>query len=160
MKFLILIVAFTLTTSAFGQNIKNQTRVFLDSTLIEEYFLFDPLKIDNIFIGKGFDSLNSPKGAIYIKSKNKLDYNFLSLSDVKKLNNINKRTTVIFMLNDKFLTDHITNYKIDSSYILKVQIKKLKEFDYIKKKYKDITIINLLTRTKANIEAEKIIRIR
>jgi hypothetical protein len=73
--------------------------------------------------------------------------------------NKSAKSPMLFMLDDEFLKD-IDNIKIDSSYILKVEMTKTADIDYLKKAVPGLTIFKIVTKTKENLDKQNRIMIR
>lgn len=163
---------FTLTIVVFsycvdGQNIKLkpvsvwQPVYFLDSVRVDiQQLHFDPEKIANInVISNYYDSTEHVHGEIFMTSKDKNAYNFLTIPDIARISNNNSKGPTLYMLDNEFLKD-ISSFKIDSSYILTIQITKGSEIEYLKNTFPDLTVFKILTRTKENLKNENKIIIR
>ncbi len=161
MKFIALIFLMSLTFTSYGQvtktisaNTKKEPLLFLDSTRIDKNQLyFDPDKIADINVVK-------EDGKIYIKSKNPKDYNFLTLKGIEKTYAKAVSGSTLFIIDNKILKDDISTYKIDSTYILSVEVLKSTEIEYLKNRLPLLTIINIKLRTKENIDKANEIRLR
>ncbi|GAA4340624.1 hypothetical protein GCM10023149_52210 [Mucilaginibacter gynuensis] len=110
-----------------------------------ETFVFDMDKIAEISVMKN----EGPAGAVYIKSKNPADFNFLSLPQVA-LYYTGKKGPYLFMLNGKILTD-ISQIKIDASFIAICQKTNTKDIAYLKGT-PAMSILNIQTRDKVKKE--------
>ena len=159
MKFILIISFLVLSSIVFGQ-IKNKETEYtwlLDSVKINvSKDFFDPAIIDVIKIIEDSATQNR-KG--YLKSKESKKYKFISLYDAANLNKISYSTPAIFMVNNDFLKDDISSYRIDSFYILKVEIIKANELISLRELNSSLTIIRIKTKTPENIEEEERIRI-
>jgi hypothetical protein len=168
MKTLVFFIALSLSLVAFGQQYSNpkpfkewQPLYYLDSVIVEFTDLhFDLEKIESINVVKSYvDSTRQNYGKIFITSKDPKGYNFLSISEITIKYKKDTLSPTIFMLDNEFLKD-ITKFKIDSSYILKVMLLRGSEFDYLKDNFPNLTILNIITKSKDNIEKQKKIIIR
>jgi hypothetical protein len=119
---------------------------------------FDPNKIDNINVVRDKDP-SAPYGKVFIKSKNPKDFNFLSAQDIARLNNISIKTISIFMLHNQIIMD-TSSFKIDSSYIKKVEIIKASEIEYLPQNIPDLAILKILTDTIDNNDKYNILKIQ
>lgn len=168
MKLLALIFFMSLTLTSYGQTTKtinaNPKKVvlfFLDSTQINKNQLyFDQNKIANISVVKERDTTNQIDGRMYIKSKNPKDYNFLTLKGIEKAYAKSVSGSTLFMIDNMILKDGISTYKIDSTYILNVEILKSTEIESLKNSLPFLTIINIKLKTKENIDKANVIYIR
>jgi hypothetical protein len=119
---------------------------------------FDPNKIDNINVVRDKDP-SAPFGKVFIKSKNPKDFNFLSAQDIARLNNISIKTISIFMLDNQIIMD-TSSFKIDSSYIKKIEIIKASEIEYLPQNIPDLAILKILTDTIDNNDKYNILKIQ
>ncbi|HEY5371814.1 MAG TPA: hypothetical protein VIJ75_22755 [Hanamia sp.] len=157
-----------LTITSYGQvtkrtqsNSKNLPEYFLDSVRIDKNQLFfDPNKIAEINVVRENDTITHSYGKIYIKSKNPKDFNFISLRDIEKTYANSVSTPVLFMVDNEFLKDDMATYKIDSAYILNVEVLKSTEIEYLKNSLPIITILKIKLKTKDNIAKANEIHIR
>ena len=160
MKQLFVILFSLLTSKAFSQtlNPNNKPVYFLDSVQIATIATFDPNKIESIDVVRDKDPA-APNGKIFIKSKNPRNFKFLSAQDIAKANNIPSETISIFMLDNEIIRD-TGAFRIDSSYILKVEIIKGSEIVYLPQNGPSLAILNILTATEGNSDKQNIIRTR
>ncbi len=168
MRTSLLFIILFLSLVSFGQQNSNpkpfkewQPLYYLDSVNVEFSELhFDPGKIESMNVVKSYmDSTGQNYGKIFITSKNPKDYNFLTISDIKTTYKEDSLSPTIFMLDNEFLKD-ITKFKIDSNYILKIELLRGSEFDYLKKNIPNLTILKIITRTKENLAKQNQIYIR
>ena len=131
--------------------------IYLDSIKYSAYPNFDISQIDSIYILK--ETKNAPNGQIFIKSKNPKNLHFLSVSDINARYKNNALAPTIYMLDNEILKE-VATFRIDSAFILKVEILKGSETDYLNIQFPDLTILNIITRTAENITKENQIRIR
>lgn len=165
MKTLLLIYFFIFSINAFSQTkkvYKTQNSYmapvfFLDSVPINGLGTFDNNKIEDFKVVSGDAAF--PNDRIYIKSKNPNDFKFLTASDILKVYHIPQGTSAIFMLDNEFISD-TTAFKIDSSYILSVEVVKASEIEYLPNYIPSLEILKVFTATKENMDKQKIIRIR
>ncbi len=164
MRTILCIFFVLLTLKSFGQ-VKEASQVepwfFLDSIRISKNQLyFDPDKIAAINVVKDNYAPNQKEGKIYLKSKNLKNYNFLTLKGIEKIYVKTVSGTTLFMIDNLILKDEISSYKIDSTYILNVEVLKSTEIEYLKKLKPLLTIVNIKLKTKENITKANEIRIR
>ena len=137
----------------------NQTPIYyLDSVRVKTIGTFDPNKIDNINVVHDKDP-SAPYGKVFIKSKNPKDFNFLSAKDIARLNNISIKTISFFMLDNQIIMDTVS-FKIDSSYIKKIEIIKASEIEYLPQNIPDLAILKILTDTIDNNDKYNILKIQ
>ncbi|MEO6685453.1 MAG: hypothetical protein ABIN24_05785 [Dyadobacter sp.] len=134
-----------------------QPEIYLDSVKYGTYPKFEISQIATMSISKADDK--APNGRIYLKSKNPEDLHFLSISDISSRYGKNALTPTIYMLDNNILKEAST-FRIDSAFILKVEIVKGSETDYLNAQFPDLTILNIITRTPENVAKENQIRIR
>lgn len=156
-----------MTLKTFGQVKEaslNQSKIepqyFLDSVKISKnQMFFSPDKIAAInVVKKDNNVLNS--GEIYITSKNPKDFKFLTLQDVIKIYVKSKPASIIFMLDDKILKDDISTYKIDSDYILNVEVLKGADIKSVKNSIYNFAIISIKLKTNENLAKAKAVYIK
>lgn len=166
MKFIALTFLTSLTFASYGQvtkatitNPKKEVLFFLNSVRIgKNQLYFDPNKIANIDVVK--DTTKQYDGRIYIKSKKPKDYNFLILKNIEKTYSKAVSGSTLFMIDNLILKDAISTYKIDSAYILNVEVVKSTEIEYLKNNLPVLTIINIKLKTKENLDKANTIYIR
>lgn len=158
-----------MTLSSYGQESgtanpgsKDLTEYFLDSVRIgKNQLFFDPDKIAEINVVKvnGAET-HTCYGKIYIKSKDPKSFNFISIPDIEKTYGDSISTPTLFMIDNEFLRDGISTYKIDSAYILNVEVLKSTEIEYLKNNLPALTIVKINLKTKDNIAKANEIHIR
>ena len=115
----------------------------------------NPDNIEKLDVTSYHDPVNRIKGKIYIKTKDSKRLNFLTISDIVKTSVADSKTAMMFMVDNEFLTD-TTGIKIDSSYILRTEILKGSEIDYLKDTVPNLIILKIFTRTKQNVNSIRI----
>jgi galactitol-specific phosphotransferase system IIB component len=165
MKCLLTFSILFFTTIFFGQNDKiEEPAMFFDSNLLStnsmEYI--DPNKIESINIIKKDTTINGVlyRGQINITSKNPKKYDFISLEQIKSEFTKIKSNDVIYMVNRAFITDNIETFKLDRNYILEVEVTNSEEFYNLRKSNAKFDIINILGKTKENLENKNKILLR
>jgi hypothetical protein len=131
--------------------------IYLDSVRYGYFPNFDPNQIDSISISK--ETKEAPRGKIFIKSKHPQSLNLLTIQDINARYRKNALAPTIYMLNNEILKE-VSTFRIDSAFILKVEILKGSETDYLNVQFPDLTILNIITGTKDNIDKQNAIRIR
>ncbi len=129
---------------------------YVDSVRVNSLGVFDPNKIESIKVVKDSTGLS---GKLYIKIKKSATLNLLTSKDIVRINNITPGSFPIFVLDDQIIKD-TSNFRIDSSYILKIEIVNASEIKYLPENISNIKILNITTATQANIDKEKSIKIR
>lgn len=138
---------------------------YLDSVNVSAAQLqyINPNNIERVDVVKGYrDSINRLEGKIYIKTKGLKRLKFLTIFDIVKTSLTDRKAPMMFMVDNEFLMD-TTGFKIDSCYILRIEIVKTSESDYLKNVIPNLTILKIFTRTKENLdklEEKSKIRIR
>lgn len=165
MKLLLTLILLFITTLIFGQNnTTKEAAMFLDSALIsaETIKYIDPNEIESVNIIKNDTIINSNHyvGQIHITSKNPKKYTFINLEQVKSEFTKIKSTDVIYMVNGAFIRDNNEAFKIDKNYILKVEITNSNEFYNLRNSPTRFDIINILVKTKENLDNENKILLR
>jgi hypothetical protein len=131
--------------------------IYLDSVKYGAFPNFDINQIDDMSVAK--ETKEAPRGKIFIKSKHPRSLNLLSIDDINARYRKNALAPMIYMLNNEILKE-VSTFRIDSAFILKVEILKGSETDYLNVQFPDLTILKIITRTKDNIDKQNAIRIR
>ncbi|WP_426065318.1 hypothetical protein [Flavobacterium sp. DSP2-3-1] len=165
MKYILTFSIFFFTSLFFGQNNKiKEPAKFLDSILITSTTMeyVDPNKIESVNIIKKDTIINGVRypDQIYFTSKVPKKYDFISLEQIKSEFTKIKTNDVIFMVNGTFIKDNIETFKLDRNYILKVEVTNSEEFYNFKKSDTKFDIINILGKTKGNLENKNKILIK
>ncbi|TDE43794.1 hypothetical protein E0I26_09180 [Flavobacterium rhamnosiphilum] len=154
-----------LTTVFFGQNNKTEEpAMLLDSTLVAtntmEYI--DPNEIESINIIKKNTTINGVLyyGQIFITTKNPKKYDFISLDQIKSEFTKIKSNDVIYMVNGVLIKDNIETFKLDRNYILTVEVTNSNAFYNLRKNDTKFDIINILGKTKENLDSKNTILLR
>jgi hypothetical protein len=165
MKCLLTFSILFFTTIFFGQKNKiEQPAMFFDKNLLSlnsmEYI--DPNEIESINVVKKDTTINGVlfRGLINITSKNPKKYDLISLEQIKSEFTKIKSNDVIYMVNRAFITDNIETFKLDRNYILKVEVTNSEEFYNLREGNTKFDIINILGKTKENLENKNKILLR
>ncbi|WP_139259791.1 hypothetical protein [Flavobacterium xinjiangense] len=142
----------------------NDPAIFFDTKLISIKTLefLDPDKIETINVIKKDTPINkvSYHGQLYITSKNPEQYDFISLEEIKAdFTKINSND-VVYMINGKFIKENLENIKLDRNDILDVEVTNSEAFYNSRKSDAKFDIINILGKTKENLENKNKILIR
>lgn len=168
MKTCVALLLFLFSLSANGQEDITPKPVsewpplfYLDSVNVEmSKLLFDANKLSAIKVTNNYyDSSMQIHGKVFMTSKDPKNYNFLTISQILRPFKKEIQTPTIFMLDNEILKD-TSNFKIDSSYILKVLLLQNAENKYSENTMRDSAILKIITRTKKNPGKHKQIRIR
>ncbi|MEC5166352.1 hypothetical protein RCH18_002092 [Flavobacterium sp. PL11] len=162
----ILSIVFLLTNIiVIAQN--NETKeaaIFLDSSLHSQTTLkyFDPESIASVTVKKNDTIIHNKKyyGQIYIISKNEKDYVFLNLNQIKNEFTKNESLDILYMINGEFVKEDIHSILLDRNYILKVEVTNSTEFYNLRANKNEFSIINILTKTKKNIDEKSNVILR
>jgi hypothetical protein len=147
------------TTIFFGQNNKTEEpAVFFDSNLIARNAIeyINQNEIESLNVVKKDTTINAVlfRGQLYITSKNPKKYNFMSLEQIKFEFTQIKRNDVVYMVNGVLIKDDIEAFKLDRSYILNVEVTNSEAFYNFRKSDTKFDILNILGKTKENIETK------
>lgn len=147
MKYLISILSIFISFHAESQKTNKKSTpeptYFLDSIRIGKIAIFDPNKIESVNEVND-DDTTTPRGKIYIKSKNPNDFNFLSAQDIAQLNNIDRSAPIILIIDDHIVKDN-SSFIIDSSYILKMWRVQVENNSFLTTNLSDQKIIKIIT---------------
>ncbi|MFV8355689.1 hypothetical protein ACNQGB_05850 [Flavobacterium sp. XS1P32] len=165
MKCLFTLYTLFFTTLFFGQKNKiEQPAVFIDSNLIARNAIeyINPNEIESVNVIKKDTIINAVlfHGQLYITSKNPKKYDFLTLEKIKTEFTKIKSNDVIYMVNGAFIKDNIDTFKLDRNYILKVEVTNSEEFYNIRESTAKFDIINILGKTKENLDDKNKILLR
>jgi hypothetical protein len=161
MKYLLLIIILPCCVISNGQtkalpHSKTPPVFFIDSVRMTKLPQLDPNKIERIDVIKEYDEQTKTFGKVYITSKNK-DFNFITLSQIAN-QYAPGATPCLFMINNEPVKDS-SDVVIDSTYILRCEVTSTKEIKYLQNS-SAISIINIKTRTKENVDKDKQVFIR
>ncbi|MFV8364024.1 hypothetical protein ACNQGO_11625 [Flavobacterium sp. ZT3P35] len=165
MKCLFTLYTLFFTTLFFGQKNKiEQPAVFIDSNLIARNAIeyINPNEIESVNVIKKDTIINAVlfHGQLYITSKNPKKYDFLTLEKIKTEFTKIKSNDVIYMVNGAFIKDNIDTFKLDRNYILKVEVTNSEEFYNLRESTAKFDIINILGKTKENLDDKNKILLR
>ena len=162
MKPIILFITLFVSLVAFGQHntvskpFKEwQPLYYIDSVHVDfpkYHFELNKLKSMQV-ISSYIDSTRQIHGKVFMTSKNPKDYKFLTLRDITSTYKKEKFSPEIFILDNEFMKD-TSSFRIDSSYILKIELIKGSEIVYLKKHDANMAILKITTRTKENLARE------
>ena len=165
MKSLFILYTLFFTTLFFGQNNKTEEpAVFIDSNLIARNAIeyINQNEIESVNVVKKDTIINAVlfRGQLYITSKNPKKYDFLTLEKIKNEFTKIKSNDVVYMVNGAFIKDNIDTFKLDRNYIFAVEVTNSEVFYNLKKGDIKFDIINILGKTKENLENKNKILIR
>jgi hypothetical protein len=153
------------TTLFFGQNTKNSdAAMFFDSILMPAnmFEYIEKSEIESVNVVKKDTLIKKVlyQGQLYITSKNPKKYNFISLHQIKSEYTKIKSNDVIYMVNGVFIKDNIDTFKLDRNYILEVEVTNSEAFYNLRKSDTKFDIINILGKTKENLENKNKVLLR
>ncbi|MCF0057354.1 hypothetical protein [Dyadobacter sp. CY356] len=160
MKNAFVVILLFITVKSQGQIYKPENfrpEIYLDSIKYGSIPYIEPSKIDSIHVVKETNKVAG--GQIFIKSKNPKSLHILSVYDISARYTKNALAPTIYMLDNQILKE-VSTFRIDSALILKVEILKGSETDYLNVQFPDLTILKIITRTKENIAKQNEIKIR
>ncbi|WP_414000340.1 hypothetical protein ACMDB5_07310 [Flavobacterium sp. W1B] len=165
MKLILTISLLLTTTLFFGQSNKTEEiAIFLDSNLVTKNTInyFNPEEIESVNVEKENIIINGKlyHGQILITSKNPKKYDFISLEQIKSEFTKIKSNDVIYMVNGEFIKDNIKTLKLDRNYILNVEVTNSDVFYNLRKSDIKFDIINILVKTKKNLDNKNRILLR
>ena len=151
------------TTIFLGQsNKKTEPAVFIDSILVAansiKYFDSNEIKSVNVIKKDTLIDKHLYQGQLFITSKNPKKYDFINLEKIKSEFTKIKSNDVIYMVNGEFIKDNIDTIKLDRNYILEVQVTNSEAFYNLKSSDTKFDIINILSKTKENLENKILLR--
>ncbi|RTY82366.1 hypothetical protein EKL99_10515 [Flavobacterium sp. ZB4P23] len=165
MKQLLTFSILFITTLFFGQNTKNpDAAMFFDSILMPVNMMeyFDPNEIESVNVIKKDTTINAVlyHDQLYIASKNPKKYDFIGLDQIKSEFTKIKSNDVIYMVNGTLIKDNIETFKVDRNYILEVEVTNTEAHYNLRKSDTKFDIINILGKTKENLDNKNNILIR
>lgn len=165
MKCLFILYTLFFTTLFFGQNTKTEEpAVFIDSNLIARNAIeyINQSEIESVNVIKNDTLIDNVlyQGQLFISLKKPKKYDFLTLEKIKtEFTNI-KSNDIIYMVNGTFIKDNIDTFKLDRNYILEVEVTNSEAFYNLRKSDTKFDIINILGKTKENLENKNKILLR
>ncbi|RTY87868.1 hypothetical protein EKM02_09735 [Flavobacterium sp. RSP49] len=165
MKCLFILYTLFFTTLFFGQNNKTEEpAVFIDSNLIARNAIeyINQSEIESVNVIKNDTLIDNVlyQGQLFISLKKPKKYDFLTLEKIKtEFTNI-KSNDIIYMVNGTFIKDNIDTFKLDRNYILEVEVTNSEAFYNLRKSDTKFDIINILGKTKENLENKNKILLR
>jgi hypothetical protein len=141
----------------FGQNNKTlEPAVFIDLNLVPSNTIeyINQNEIESMKVVKKDTTINTVlyRGQLYITSKKPKKYDFISLEQIKSEFTKIKSNDVIYMVNGKLIKDNVVTFKLDRNYILEVEVTNSEAFYNLRKSDTKFDIINILGKTKENLE--------
>jgi hypothetical protein len=134
---------------------------YLDNVKIgKNQLFFDANKIASVQVMKENDTTKDVQGSIFIGSKDPHDFNFLSMAEIEKRFTNASPSATVFMINNEVLKDAIDSYKIDSSYILNVNVLEAKDIPNLKADFAGLTMVMINLKTSVDMSKTNQIRLR
>ena len=99
-------------------------------------------------------------GQIHITTKNPTKYDFISLDQIKSEFTKIKSNDVIYMINGDFIKEDQKAILLDRNYILEVEVTNSNDFYNLRERNTKFDIINILGKTKENLDAKNNIILR
>lgn len=165
MKYTLTFVLLLSSTLFFGQKkTTEEPAIFLDSTQVANNMMqyIDPNEIESVNVDKKDVWINGKlyHGQIYITSKNPTKYNFITLDQIKSEFTKIKSSEIIYMINGEFIKEDLKALVLDRNYILKVEVTNSNYFYNLRESDIKFDIINIILKTKENLDAKNNIILR
>ncbi len=138
---------------------RNAALVYLDSKLVVDLPVLDPNTIEDVKIESGYNEKYKTIGNVYLITKKSTKLNLLTADDIRKKYSLTNTNQTIWMVDNDFV-ERVEYFKIDSSYLYKIEVEELPALDSTNKNTSGLTIIRIFTRTPENINRFSGIRIR
>ena len=150
MKKIVVLIFSLVTADIFGQN-HLPPLCYLNADEIDmENVYINASSIDDVKVDK-----STERDAVYITTKQPLT--FLTLDVILKNNGVSDSIgQVVYMVNNKLIADK-SKVKVDASYFLQVEIKRLDKLSYIDEVYKSLILVDIQL---LNEKPKPVIRIR
>lgn len=137
MKIIVVLLFCMVNASSFGQT-RLAPLYYLNSEEIDlENVFIKTSNIDDVKVDKTHE-----RGAVYITIKKPLT--FLTLDMILRNNSENSDSTrqVVYMINGKVTTDK-SKVKVDASYFIQVEIKRLDKLTYIDEVHRSLILVDI-----------------
>ncbi len=124
--------------------------VYIDSLRLTfgqfQLLYFSPDKISNIdLVNNYYDSNSHVHGKIVIRTKNPRELKLLTLDDIERRYALSAKGPTLVMVDNNFIKD-TNRIRVDSSYILRVELLHTGAFEYLKNSGQEYTIVKICTR--------------
>ena len=157
MKYILTIFLLSTTTLFFGQITKSKNAaVFLDLKAVSKKTVeyIDPNEIESVNVIKNDTLIDNVlyQGQLFISLKKSKKYDFLTLEQIKsEFTNI-KSNDVVYMINGLLIKVESATLKLNRNYIYTVEVTNSEAFYNLRKGDIKFHIINILGKTKENLE--------
>ena len=165
MKCILSFALLLFTTLFFGQKkTHEEPAIFIDSSQVATKTMqyMDPNEIESVNVDKKSVTINGKlyHGQIHITTKNPTKYDFISLDQIKSEFTKIKSNDVIYMINGDFIKEDQKAILLDRNYILEVEVTNSNDFYNLRESNTKFDIINILGKTKENLDAKNNIILR
>jgi hypothetical protein len=148
-------------TFVFGLLILSKGQTKTDQLTPTYYLNTEQIDMDNVYINpSNIDSVRVDKktkgGEIHITTKQPLTFLILDMILKTHGDNISSASQVVYIINDKVVMDK-SKVKVDDSFFIQLEIKRLDNVNYINKGYKNLILADIRLLDE---KPEPIIRIR
>ena len=139
---------------------KIETKFVLNGEIVASQTLetLNPDFIESIRVEKDKNSIDNYNGTIFITTKNAYQPKLITVQNLLNtyLDDLSQSDKKLVFLNNKVIHEDLGTYMVDERYILKIEVeKKVDSAQNI-----DLYIINLIPRTRENVEKANTIIIR
>lgn len=144
----------------------SQTAIFVDGFFMTvntfKYLNLDAKEIITVNVEKKAITISSEvyEGQLHIITKNRKEYDFITLFEIKRNYTKSKNIKSIFIINDELIQDKSNTYKLDKNNILSVSIMDAENTESLSEQKVDFDVVTIKTKTPQNILKSKEIRIR
>ena len=158
-------VILSITSLFFGQaNKSNEAAYLLDYKLVSQKTIsyISPDEIDSVNVKKNDTRINNKhfSGVLYVTTKNRDKFDFLNLEQIKNDFTSIKKSDVVYMINGDFIKEDLKAILLDRNYILEVEVTNSNDFYNLRERNTKFDIINILGKTKENLDAKNNIILR
>ncbi|MEX6686809.1 hypothetical protein QTN47_04845 [Danxiaibacter flavus] len=133
--------------------------VYIDSLKLSygqfQSLYFSPDKISNIdLVNNYYDSGSHVHGKIVIRTKNPKELKLLTLEDIERRYALSNAEPTLVMVDNDIVKD-VSTVRVDSSYILRVEVLHADDLDYMKDSGQEVRVVKICTKalTYSNKEA-------
>lgn len=157
MKYILTILLLCTTTLFFGQITKSEdAAIFLDLKAVSKKTVeyIDPNDIESVNVIKNDTLIDNVlyQGQLFISLKKSKKYDFLTLEQIKYEYTKIKSNDVVYMINGLLIKEESATLKLNRNYIYAVEVTTSEAFYNLRKGDIKFDIINILGKTKENLE--------